>query len=258
MLAVSASSSFYYCGALAPAPAQIQTSLISVSGYPSRQSSRHGDDKTACAPNGQRQRLARPRGTPVRRIAPLGRQAGLPRAMALPRAALGHPFSPCHARPGFRLSTSTTGSGPSFAYSRTQHPAVGAQRRAYPRIEATARRGARTESPKVRNRRLQKKFNGTATKPRLSVFCSNRQLYAVLADDHNKKILFYGSTLQKSICGDPPCSTVEASRRVGEELVRACEELGISEISYDRNSFARGEKMMAFEVPVSQHGFLPR
>jgi ribosomal protein L18 len=139
-------------------------------------------------------------------------------------------------------------------------------------------------------------FNGTATKPRLSVFCSNRQLYAVLADDHNKKVLFYGSTLQTSICGDPPCSTVvsrrlpsssssssseicitaaggrarhlifllglrrqEAARRVGEELVRACEELGISEISsYDRNGFARGEKMMAFEVPVSQHGFLPR
>jgi hypothetical protein len=130
LIAVSASSSFYYCGALAPAPAQIQTSLISVSGYPSRQSSRHGDDKTACAPNGLRQRLARPRGTPVRRIAPLGRQAGLPRAMALPRAALGHPFSPCHARPGFRLSTSTTGSGPSFAYSRTQHP--GEQSRSTP------------------------------------------------------------------------------------------------------------------------------
>jgi len=127
-------------------------------------------------------------------------------------------------------------------------------------------------------------FNGTATKPRLSVFCSSRQLYAVLADDHNKKILFYGSTLQKSICSDPPCSTVvsrrllprlnfafrwagvfklsllpqEAARRVGEELVRVCEELGISEISYDHNGFARGEKMMAFEVPVSQHGFLPR
>ncbi|KAL6660055.1 hypothetical protein ACP70R_002177 [Stipagrostis hirtigluma subsp. patula] len=136
---------------------------------------------------------------------------------------------------------------------------VAARRRAYPRIEATARRGPRTENAKVRNRRLQKKYNGTATKPRLSVFCSNRQLYAVLADDHNKKILFYGSTLQKSICGDPPCSAVEAARRVGEELIRACEELGITEISsYDRNGFARGEKMMAFEDPVSQHGFLPR
>jgi hypothetical protein len=51
-------------------------------------------------------------------------------------------------------------------------------------------------------------LNGTATKPRLSVFCSSRQLYAVLADDHNKEILFYGSTLQKSICG-----TVVSRRR---------------------------------------------
>lgn len=46
------------------------------------------------------------------------------------------------------------------------------------------------------------------------MFCSNRQLYAVLADDHNKKILFYGSTLQKSICGDPPCGTVVSRRRL--------------------------------------------
>ncbi|CAM0147474.1 unnamed protein product [Urochloa decumbens] len=190
---------------------------------------------------------------------------------ALPRAAIGQPFSPCPALPACRTPTSTIGSGLSFEFLHPQHPSeqscrtpfcarasVGAPRRAYPRIEATARRGARTENPKVRNRRLQKKFNGTATKPRLSVFCSNRQLYAVLADDHNKKVLFYGSTLQTSICGDPPCTTVEAARRVGEELVKACEELGISEVSYDRNGFARGEKMMAFEVPVSQHGFLPR
>ena len=36
-------------------------------------------------------------------------------------------------------------------------------------------------------------------------------------------------------------------------------ELDISEVScYDRNGFARGEKMMAFEDPVAQHGFLPR
>ncbi|EMS59854.1 hypothetical protein CFC21_050959 [Triticum aestivum] len=154
-----------------------------------------------------------------------------------------------------------------------------------------ARHGARKENAKVRNRRLQKKvrywspqgwvvcskfqppparqqsegnslwlqYNGTTTKPRLSVFCSNRQLYAMLVDDHGKKILFYASTLQEEIRGDPPCSTVEAARRVGEELVKACIELDISEVScYDRNGFARGEKMMAFEDPVAQHGFLPR
>ncbi|KAK1652664.1 hypothetical protein QYE76_070469 [Lolium multiflorum] len=132
-------------------------------------------------------------------------------------------------------------------------------RRVYPRIQAAARHGARTENAKVRNRRHQKKFNGTATKPRLSVFCSNKQLYAMLVDDHSKRMMFYASTLQEVICGDPPCVTVEAARRVGEELVKACKELDISEVScYDRNGFARGEKMMAFEDPIAQHGFLPR
>uniref|UniRef100_A0A0D3H7A9 glucomannan 4-beta-mannosyltransferase n=1 Tax=Oryza barthii TaxID=65489 RepID=A0A0D3H7A9_9ORYZ len=77
-----------------------------------------------------------------------------------------------------------------------------------------------------------------------------QQAAPMLVDDHNKKILFYGSTLQKAICGDPPCGAVEAAGRIGEELIRACKELDITEISsYDRNGFARGEKMMAFEVP---------
>ena len=189
--------------------------------------------------------------------------------MASLRAATGLPFSP---RPACCRPPSSPGSGRGFVFPPRFAPGVFlffpldsaggsgvARRRAYPRIEATARHGARKENPKVRNRRLQKKFNGTATKPRLSVFCSNRQLYAMLVDDHNKKILFYGSTLQKAICGDPPCGAVEAAGRIGEELIRACKELDITEISsYDRNGFARGEKMMAFEVPVSQYGFLPR
>ncbi|KAF0912865.1 hypothetical protein E2562_019450 [Oryza meyeriana var. granulata] len=140
--------------------------------------------------------------------------------MASLRAAPGGPFSP---RPACCPPPSSPRSGRGFAFQPLAAPGVPffpldsagggagggvARRRAYPRIEATARHGARKENPKVRNRRLQRKFNGTATKPRLSVFCSNRQLYAMLVDDHNKKILFYGSTLQKAICGDPPCGAV--------------------------------------------------
>ncbi|XP_010523461.1 PREDICTED: uncharacterized protein LOC104801796 [Tarenaya hassleriana] len=121
-----------------------------------------------------------------------------------------------------------------------------------------ARGNARVSSPKIRNRRIRKKFNGTPMKPRLSVFCSDKQLYAMLVDDQNKKCLFYGSTLQKSIRGDPPCSTIEAAKRVGEELVKASIELNIDEIStYDRNGNARGDRMQAFEVAISRHGFLP-
>lgn len=51
-------------------------------------------------------------------------------------------------------------------------------------------------------------FNGMPTKPRLSVFCSDKQLYATLVDDQNKKCLFYGSTLQESIRSNPTCTTI--------------------------------------------------
>ncbi|XP_019078844.1 uncharacterized protein LOC100254864 isoform X2 [Vitis vinifera] len=51
----------------------------------------------------------------------------------------------------------------------------------------------------------------------------------------------------------------EAAERVGEELVKACIDHQINEISsYDRNGFARGERMQAFEIAISRHGFLPR
>ncbi|CAA0818744.1 Ribosomal L18p/L5e family protein [Striga hermonthica] len=104
-----------------------------------------------------------------------------------------------------------------------------------------ARANQRTESPKIRDRRLREKFNGTATRPRLSVFCSKKQLYAMLVDDQKKKCLFYGSTLQKSMQNDQLCSTAEAAKRVGEELIKMCVDLNINEISsYDRNGLAYG------------------
>ncbi|KAK7309799.1 hypothetical protein RJT34_06827 [Clitoria ternatea] len=124
--------------------------------------------------------------------------------------------------------------------------------------KARARANTRKESAKIRNIRMLKKFNGTATHPRLSVFCSDKQLYAMLVDDKNKKCLFYGSTLQK-LFRDPPCSIVEAAQRVGEALVRACADLNINEISsYDRNGLNHGEKLQAFEIAISNYGFLPR
>ncbi|RYR00648.1 hypothetical protein Ahy_B07g088775 [Arachis hypogaea] len=106
-------------------------------------------------------------------------------------------------------------------------------------------------------RSLEQKFNGTARNPRLSVFCSEKQLYAMLVDDKNKKCLFYASTLQKSI-RNPPCSTSEAAKRVGEALVKACADLNINEISsYDRNGLYRGQRLEAFEIAISSYGFLP-
>ncbi|XP_048228220.1 50S ribosomal protein L18 isoform X4 [Ricinus communis] len=108
-------------------------------------------------------------------------------------------------------------------------------------VMASKRANTKTESAKTINIRRRKK------------------LYAMLVDDQNKKCLFYGSTLQKSLRGSPPCSKIEAAKCLGEELVKACVDLDVNEISsYDRNGFPRGERMQAFELAISRHGFLPR
>ncbi|KAK4402997.1 hypothetical protein Sango_1040400 [Sesamum angolense] len=117
-----------------------------------------------------------------------------------------------------------------------------------------ARANTRTESAKIQNRRLRKKRQNQDFQ-----FCSDKQLYAMLVDDQNKKCLFYGSTLQKSVRKDQSCTTVEAAERVGEELIKTCVDLNINEISsYDRNGLARGERIQSFEIAVGRHGFLPR
>lgn len=125
----------------------------------------------------------------------------------------------------------------------------------YP-LKIEAREPTRKESAKVRNRRLRKKFNGTAQKPRLSIFCSSKHLYAQLVDDSKKKTLAFASTLQESIRASQPCDTIDAARHVGEEMIKACIEQDISQVTIDRNGFAQGKKMAAFEIPIRQHGFL--
>lgn len=51
----------------------------------------------------------------------------------------------------------------------------------------------------------------------------------------------------------------EAAQVVGEELVKAAMDLSIHEISsYDRNGCGGGERVKAFEIALSHHGFLPR
>ena len=51
----------------------------------------------------------------------------------------------------------------------------------------------------------------------------------------------------------------EAAERLGEELIKACVDLNINEISsYDGNGFPRNDRIKAFEVAISRHGFLPR
>jgi large subunit ribosomal protein L18 len=87
-----------------------------------------------------------------------------------------------------------------------------------------------------RKRRIRKKIEGSAKKPRLSVFRSAKHIYAQVVDDLDGKTLAAVSTLTKDLRGQKVNKT-EQAKAVGQALAKACSEKGITEVVFDRNGF---------------------
>lgn len=84
--------------------------------------------------------------------------------------------------------------------------------------------------------RIRKRISGTASKPRMSVFRSNRDIYVQLIDDENGQTLASASSRQKDIAAQSG-NKVEISKLVGEAIGRKSTELGISEVVFDRSGY---------------------
>jgi large subunit ribosomal protein L18 len=84
--------------------------------------------------------------------------------------------------------------------------------------------------------RIRKKISGSATKPRLSVFRSNKDIYVQLIDDTNGTTIASASSRQKDIASQKT-TKVEASKKVGEAIAKKSEELGIKNVVFDRSGY---------------------
>ena len=83
-------------------------------------------------------------------------------------------------------------------------------------------------------RSIRRRIRGTADRPRLTVFRSNRNLYAQLVDDVSGRTLASASTLDEGHAADSP---VHAGLVVGERLAERAAECGISQAIFDRNGY---------------------
>lgn len=88
----------------------------------------------------------------------------------------------------------------------------------------------------IRFRIRRKIGNGTAQKPRLSVFRSNTDIYVQLIDDENGQTLASSSSKEKSIAAQK-LNKVEKSKLVGEAIARKAQELGITTVTFDRGGY---------------------
>ncbi len=83
-----------------------------------------------------------------------------------------------------------------------------------------------------RHRRVRKLVRGTATRPRLAVFRSNRHIVAQVIDDTAGKTLAAASTHEGGL--RTGASTVEAARKVGELVAERAKAAGVSAVVFDR------------------------
>ena len=83
---------------------------------------------------------------------------------------------------------------------------------------------------------IRKKINGTAAKPRLSVFRSNTEIYAQLIDDVNGQTLAAASSKEKSIAAQK-VNKSEKSKLVGSAIAAKATELGLTEVVFDRGGY---------------------
>lgn len=84
--------------------------------------------------------------------------------------------------------------------------------------------------------RIRRKVSGTATKPRLSVFRSNTDIYAQLIDDNNGVTIASASSKQKDINAQK-APKIEKSKMVGQAIAKKAVELGVADVVFDRSGY---------------------
>jgi large subunit ribosomal protein L18 len=85
-----------------------------------------------------------------------------------------------------------------------------------------------------RHARVRGKISGTAERPRLSVFRSEKNIYAQIIDDVAGNTLVAASSVEKDF---GPGSNKEAARKVGKLIAERAVAKGIEEVVFDRGGY---------------------
>jgi large subunit ribosomal protein L18 len=102
-------------------------------------------------------------------------------------------------------------------------------------------------------KRIRSKVKGTPTRPRLTVFRSNREIYAQVVDDSTGKTLCSATSLGKN--GKLLRGTkTEKAKAVGAIIAKKAVEKGIKEVVFDRNGFLYHGRVKALAEGARENG----
>lgn len=100
---------------------------------------------------------------------------------------------------------------------------------------------------------IRKKLKGTAERPRLSVFRSNKDIYAQLIDDLNGVTLAAASSRVKD-SKDAKGKKVDVSKNVGKALAEKAVSAGIKTVVFDRGGYLYHGRVKALAEGAREGG----
>ncbi len=113
----------------------------------------------------------------------------------------------------------------------------------------------KVRSRERRRQHIRKKIFGTVTRPRLSVFRSQKQIYAQLIDDQNGRTLASVSSLEskfrKSKKGSNP---IKLATEVGAQLAERARAQGITQVIFDRGGYLYHGRVKALAEGAREGG----
>ena len=101
-------------------------------------------------------------------------------------------------------------------------------------------------------RRIRKTISGTANRPGLAVFRSNKDIYAQVVDDVNGKTLaFYGSLNVKELKGQ---TKTEQAAVVGKMIADVAKSAGVESVVFDRSGYLYHGRVKALAEAAREGG----
>lgn len=95
----------------------------------------------------------------------------------------------------------------------------------------------KTSRRKRRMLYVRKNVRGNAEKPRLTVFRSNKHLYAQLIDDENMVTLFGIGTTSKELKGDLSKKSKASAKEIGKRIATEAKKQSIEAVVFDRGFY---------------------
>ena len=101
-------------------------------------------------------------------------------------------------------------------------------------------------------RRIRKNIFGTSARPRLSVFRSNKQIYAQVIDDINGVTLVSAASLK--VEDAQKVSKLEQAKLIGKEIAEKATKAGIAEVVFDRNGYLYHGRIKSLAEALRKNG----